>query len=104
VSKKSLILEILSGPLDGHQLTLKKDAKWSQKGKGPLIFPWDDELGEPQARLILEGDDWLIEGLKVRHGTYCLNRQEKIDEKVKLEKGDILKASDTWLLVSQIDK
>lgn len=102
VSKKQLVLEILTGPLDGYHVTLKKEAKLSKKGKGPLIFPWDTELGEPQARFFREEDDWFIEGFKAKHGTYQLNQRERIETKVKLEKGDLLKASDTWLLIENI--
>lgn len=103
MSKKQLILEILSGPLDGHQVTVKKEAKWSKKGKGLLIFPWDAELGEPQARFFIEDDEWNIEGFKAQHGTYCLNKQERVETKVILGKGDLLKASESWLLVHKIE-
>lgn len=102
MGKKQLILEILTGPLDGHQVTLTKEAKLSKKGKGPLIFPWDTELGEPQARFFREGDDWLIEGFNAQHRTYRLNQQERIEDKVKLEMGDLLKASNTWLLYNKL--
>lgn len=102
MSKKQLVLEILTGPLDGHQVTLRKETKLSKKGEGPLIFPWDTELGEPQARFFIEGDEWLIEGFKAQHGTYSLNKQERIEAKAKLEKGDLLKTSNTFLLVHSV--
>ncbi|HWP46658.1 MAG TPA: FHA domain-containing protein [Candidatus Limnocylindrales bacterium] len=99
-----LILELLNGPLDGYKVTLETETFWSGKGEGPLVFPWDIELGNPQARFFFEEGNWWLESLPARHGTYRLNREnpERIEGKVKLETGDILKASGTWLLVSQI--
>ncbi|MCI0549689.1 MAG: hypothetical protein L0287_01905, partial [Anaerolineae bacterium] len=76
---------------------------WSKKGKGPLIFPWDTELGDPQARFFCEGDEWWVEGFKAQHGTYRLNREERIEGKVGLETRDMLKASESWLLVRKIE-
>jgi hypothetical protein len=98
MSKGQLVLEILSGPLDGHKVAIEKETNWSQKGEGQLIFPWDTELGDPQARFFKDGEEWRLEGFQAKHGTYCLNRQEKIEKSVKLKQGDMLKASETWLL------
>jgi hypothetical protein len=44
-----------------------------------------------------------LEGYPARHGTYRVNRDERVEEKVRLEAGDILKASNTWLLVREIE-
>jgi len=104
MSHKSLILEILNGPMDGHKVKLEKETFWGKKGEGPLIFPWDTELGEPQARFLYEEEAWGIEGYKAPHGTYCLNRQGYIERKLKLEKGDILKASTIWMMVREIGR
>ena len=99
-----LMLEIMSGPLDGATITLETDAEWSRAGAGevPLIFPWDTELGDPQARFIIDAEEghWYLEGLDAPHGTYRVNREERLTgKKVQLKGGDILKASNTWLLV-----
>ena len=48
-----LSLEILSGPLDGENITLTTETEWSRAPGSPLSFPWDDDLGEPQARFVL---------------------------------------------------
>ena len=103
MSDKKLVLEILNGPLDGHKVKLEKEILWSKKGEGPLIFPWDTELGDPQARFFCEENAWWLEGLKTKHGTYRLNREERIEGKVRLEARDMLKASESWLLVHQIE-
>ena len=105
--EQRLVLEILSGPLDGALVTLETDAEWSRAGDGEarLTFPWDTELGDPQARFIVDAEEghWYLEGLDAPHGTYRVNREERLDkkEKVQLKSGDILKASNTWLLVRQ---
>ncbi len=100
--ERSLILEILSGPLDGASITLESDAEWGRAGEGPLAFPWDAELGAPQARFTVEGGRWRLEGLDAPHGTYRVNREERLTgRRVQVERGDILKASQTWLLVRQ---
>lgn len=98
-----ITIEIVSGPLEGHQVTLTQNTEWSRSRKGKLSFPWDRELGEPQARFLGDANDWTIEGVKSHHGTYCLNRQGPIDGKLQLEKKDILKASDTWLFIVNIE-
>jgi len=101
MSDRRLVLEILNGPLDGHKVKLEKETIWSKKGEGSLIFPWDTELGEPQARFFCEGGEWWLEGLEAQHGTYRLNREERIEGKVRLETRDMLKASESWLVVHE---
>lgn len=102
MSEGQLVLEILSGPLDGAITKLEAEAEWTRADEGPLAFPWDVELGEPQARFVAEEGGWWLEGLDAPHGTYRINREERIKEKVQLERGDILKASNTWLSVRQV--
>ena len=101
MSNPKLNLEILNGPLDGQVITLEKATEWSKEGKGKLSFPWDEELGTPQARFFLEEESWRLEGHDAPHGTYRVNRNEKIRDRVPLESGDLLKACGTWLLVRQ---
>jgi len=102
MSANNLVLEVLSGPLDGVAITLETEAEWGRTGETPLSFPWDAELGQPQARFTVEDDGWYLEGLDALHGTYRINREERVTgEKVKLKGGDILKASQTWLLIGQ---
>lgn len=98
-----LSLEVLNGPLDGQLVTLETETTWGKKGDGPLSFPWDIELGAPQARFFTEEGKWWIEGFEAPHGTYCLNRQIKIEEKMQIEQGDLLEASETWMMVNQVD-
>ena len=99
-----LRLEVLNGPLDGAEITLREAAEWSQEGSSQLSFPWDAALGQPQARFYPDGQGWFLEGFDTPHGTYCLNRDLKIREPMLLEPGDILKASKTWFLVRQVEQ
>ncbi len=87
-------LEILNGPTE---------TTWSKEGDSPLSFPWDIELGDKQARFFLEEGNWWIEGYDTPHGTYCLNREQRVEGKKQIEHGDLLKASETWMMVSHID-
>jgi hypothetical protein len=105
MTSAKLTLELLNGPLDGTIVPLESETIWSAKGEGLLIFPWDAELGEPQARFFPEKGNWWLEGYPARHGTYRLSdgEPERIEGKARLEGGDILKASDVWLLVRQIE-
>jgi hypothetical protein len=103
MSDPKLSLEILNGPLDGQVVTLEAETTWGKEGEGPLIFPWDRELGTPQARFFPQGEGWWLEGHSAPHGTYCVNRGERVEGKVQLEAGYLLKASDTWLLVRQTE-
>lgn len=96
---QKLILEVMNGPLDGAVLVLTADAEWSRTGEGPLCFPWDEELGAPQARFRIGENGWTLEGCAAPHGTYRVNSSEKVTSPVPAQTGDILKASSTWLLV-----
>ena len=102
MSENKLQLEILSGPLDGTIVILDSETQWSCIGEGPLIFPWDEELGEPQAIFSIDAENWGLEGIPSPHGTYRVNQGERIEGKVELEEGDIIKACHTWLLVRAI--
>jgi hypothetical protein len=99
---QELVLEILSGPLDGHVVILEGATEWTQAPNSKMAFPWDQELGEPQCRLIPEQNRWWIEPFRSAHHTYVLNRDMRILEKTALQLGDILKASKTWLLIKDI--
>ena len=103
IENNKLVLEILTGPLDGHIVTLKGETKWTQSVGSLLSFPWDDELGQPQGRFIVEEGKWLIEPFSSPHGTYILNKDVKLPNKTILEKGDLLKASRTWMLIKAIE-
>ena len=97
-----LILEILSGPLDGHILALEDETAWGRTGEGPLIFPWDTELGNCQARFFLEEGNWWIGSCSEDHGTHCINRQGRVDDRLQLEAGDLLRSCSTFLLVREL--
>lgn len=100
MSEAKLKLEVVNGPLDGHTITIEAETTWSKDGEGALIFPWDTELGTPQARFFKEGNNWFIEGCQASHGTY--HNMEPVETKVKLKKEDLLKASDTWIMIHKI--
>jgi hypothetical protein len=100
---RALELEVMSGPLDGHVVSLQADAEWTAAENGPLTFPWDDELGKPQARLTRDEQGWSLESIKSRHGTHRVNRDETVQGRIRLETGDVLKASCTWLIVRRIE-
>ena len=100
MSRPRLTLELVSGPLDGHQVVLENEAKWTKEGQGALAFPWDSELGSPQARFFLKGRTWRLEGYDAPHGTYL--DMERVKRKVQLGEGDLLKASQTWMLVVSV--
>ena len=101
--KQKLIIEVLNGPLDGTVVALEKETEWTKAGQGPLSFPWDEELGEPQAHLQLDETGWTLAPRQAAHGTYRVNTQNKVTSPVQLQNGDILKASNTWLLVQSVD-
>jgi hypothetical protein len=96
-----LKLECLSGPLDGFQIELVTAEEWSCKGEGPLAFPWDMELGSPQARIFPQEDGWYLEGYsETPHATHCLRKHDtKVVEAICLEDGDMIRASGTWFRV-----
>ena len=96
-------LEVLSGPLDGCVVRLQTATEWSQAGTGSLSFPWDEELGQPQARLAPDDKGWSLQPVKSSHGTYRVNEGERVEDVIRLNTTDILKASTTWLLVKQIE-
>jgi hypothetical protein len=93
-----LSLEILNGPLDGHVETLESETDWSKEGEGSLSFPWDEELGTPQARFFVEDGKWWLKVSSTRRSTR--HNMEPIEDKAPLGEGDLLKAANTWLLVN----
>lgn len=100
--QSSLELEILSGPLDGATIELRDPTVWTSRGTGPLTFPWDPELGAPQARFVPDEQGWTLEAFPSPHGTYRVTSNELIEGTVRLNPKDVLKASTTWLLVRRV--
>ncbi len=86
-----LSLEILNGPLDGQVITLKTETEWSKESEGPLGFPWDEELGTPQALFLVEAGEWWLQSAKTRRSTR--HNMKRIEEKVSLAEGDLLQAA-----------
>ena len=104
MSKKStLSIEILSGPLDGLTVELSRATEWTRKGAGPLGFPWDEELGAPQARFYPDDQGWHLEAFQAPHGTYRRNTGERISRAtLTLSEQDLLSAGNTWLLIKSL--
>ncbi len=103
-ASSKLELEVLGGPLDGAKIVLEQNADWAKVGKGSLIFPWDDELGTPQATFIAHEQGWRLQARKSPHGLRRLNRDERLEEgELILAQNDILIASQTWLLVYRLE-
>ena len=98
----TLEIEILNGPLDGARVTLVQETDWTRGGAGPLAFPWDEELGDPQARFSSTPEGWQLVGFETDHGTYRLGCEARIEAPALLAEGDVLRANETWLRVSRI--
>jgi hypothetical protein len=98
---QGLTLEILSGPLDGAEIRLEAETEWRHTPGSQLSFPWDEELGEPQARLTQEEEGWSIEVFPSLHRTYRFRPRwvEQIEASTVLKAGDVLKSSKTWMRV-----
>ncbi len=101
-NKPKLELEILNGPLDGQTILLETDTDWTRSPGSQLSFPWDEDLGEPQARFILEADGWSLQPAATRRGTHILRANAEDRLPVTLQENDVLKASSTWLKVIEI--
>jgi hypothetical protein len=99
----SIVLEVLSGPLDGERIELREAAEWSRIGKGPLVFPWDVELGAPQARVVPGPEGWTLEPIALLQSISLITRDEKVSGPVLLVEGDVLRAATCWLRVEAIE-
>ncbi len=99
MDKPKLSLQILNGPLDGQEVILIKETSWTKSGSDELSFPWEEELGTPQAKFFSQDGKWYIEGHEASHGTYCLNQKVKILEKMQVKKGDLLVANKIFLKI-----
>ena len=100
MSKHSkLELEILTGPLDGHIVLLDTETEWTRQVGSQLSFPWDEELGEPQARFSLIASGWQLERANAKRGTHVLRQDVEESLPAVLVAGDIVKASNTWMCV-----
>lgn len=101
--EKKIEIELLTGPLDGLVIKLTEPTEWTQSVGSLLSFPWDNELGQPQSRFFVEDDQWILEPVDSPHGTYIVNKKKRLSEKLVLQKGDILKASRTWMMIKAIE-
>jgi len=97
----NLSLEVMNGPLDGQIITLQEDSDWSRAGNGALSFPWDAELGAPQARITFADVAWWLEPCASSRSTR--HNGEVVTAKVTLAQGDWFKAANTWLCVRQVE-
>jgi len=94
MSQPKLTLELLNGPLDGHLVTLDGETTWTKEGEGVLAFPWDSELGTPQARFFPEEGNWWLEHDHDGKATRSTRHNgERVTAKEQLQKGDMLKAT-----------
>lgn len=97
-----IVVEILSGPLDGMVVELAEDTDWGREAKDAFSFPWDEGLGNPQARFMHDGDAWQLQCIASEHGTYRARTGERFTEgTLALAEGDVVKASNTWLLIRE---
>jgi hypothetical protein len=101
VSIPKLHLEIISGPLDGEPITLEAAVEWGRTGEGALSFPWDEELAAPQAKVYVEEGKWWLAHVSGERSTR--HNMDRIEERVVLAKGDVIKAANTWLLVTGLE-
>lgn len=98
----NLELEILSGPLDGHIVSLNSATEWTRKLDSPLSFPWDTELGEPQAYFKSSENGWQLESANTRRGTHVLRQEAEVRLPVILQVDDVIKAGNTWMRIKSI--
>ena len=101
-AKTVLELEVLTGPLDGARLRLEAETEWTRQSGSLLSFPWDADLGEPQARFVPSEGGWQIEPVEAKRGTHLLRPDSEDRLPVTLQIDDVLKASSTWLKVHAI--
>jgi len=100
-----LEIEIISGPQDGMIITLTEEnliTQWTRDNGSLLSFPWDKELGSPQAVIRYQGGVWEIESQDALHGLYVMNGGGKISGTNKIEIGQIYRANYTWLKIKNI--
>lgn len=95
-------LEILSGPLDGHIVSLEKDTYLTRLPGDLLSFPWDEELGKPQSHFIVNESGWQLDPIRSKHNTIVLRSGKKVLLPTKLQVGDIIKSCTTFLMVCEI--
>lgn len=99
---EKLELEILTGPLDGVRVQIEAETAWTRQPDSPLSFPWDSELGEPQARFVPGEKGWQIEPVSAKRGTHLLRHDAEDRLPAVLQVDDVLKAGDTWLRVCAV--
>ncbi len=100
-----LEIEIISGPQDGTIIILTEEdhtTLWTKDIGSKLSFPWDTELGSPQAIIRHKGDEWEIEAYDSPHGLYVMNGDGKLLGIKKIKKGQIYRANYTWLKMKNI--
>ena len=102
MSAAKLLLEVLTGPLDGAHLRLEAETEWTRQPGSLLSFPWDADLDEPQARFIPGEDGWSLQPSGAKRGTHLFRPDAEDSLPAVLQTDDMLKASSTWLKVHAI--
>lgn len=100
-NKLAAELMIMSGPDDGTIIAL-----WNPKQGGEayligrredcdVILPYDSQISRQHARLFLKDDQWCLQDLGSRNGTYL--GKQKIEGVASIVPGQMFRIGRTWL-------
>ena len=87
-------IEILSGPTDGEVLKFNNSFDIGRDPSANLPLPLDRFISRRHAKIILSGNDCVLEDLNSTNGTFIDNN--RISGRIMLSNGQIFRVGRTW--------
>lgn len=104
---------MMSGFEDGHMLEYQKPkyGDWiltiGREDRNDICLKHDSFISRYHARLIWQGEGWILEDLNSRNGTFLENPSDflndfQISGRVALEDGQLFRIGRTWCLLETV--
>lgn len=108
-----LNIMIMSGFEDGHMLEYQKpdQATWiltiGREEGNDICLKHDSFISRSHARLIWQGDGWILEDLNSRNGTFLEDGNDFLNDiqitgMVNLQEGQLFRIGRTWCLLETV--
>jgi len=100
-------LTLMSGPRDGEMLRFKTNPggvpttlSFGRRETCDIPLAYDSQVSRLHAHLILEGDQFFIEDLSSRNGTFI--DKQRIEGKVAIHPGAMFRVGRTWVRLDSL--
>lgn len=91
-----IVLEIVSGPMDGHLFQFNHSVDIGREGKIKLNF--DRFVSRRHAQIEVSGNRVVLEDLKSTNGTFV--DEQRLDGRIDLRNGQLFRIGRTWMEIT----